>query len=836
MKQLVLDDTIPYCVLHGWEGWPGKMEGDLDMAVAPQHLATLERSLHVQPAGRPVQLLQHETSGFYFVLAFETAQKLDFVPVDAATDYRRDGRVFFSATDLLKDRYQREELWVAAPAVEFGYLLVKKVLKGGIALHQKQRLHVLAQSLEGEAHAIAWRCFGARLGAEVMRWILAEDWAALEHKLPRLRSAVLWHTLWRDPLNFWRYWGPEILRIWRRWRYPTGLSVAVLGPDGAGKSALITRLRTDLEEAFRRSTVYHLQPDILRRHQDLGPVTTPHAKAPHPLGLSLLKLLYYWFDYSAGYLLQIRQHLVRSTLVLFDRYYDDLLVDARRYRYRGPSWLARWVQHLIPRPNLFFILDAPAAQCRQRKQELSEAEIQRQRGDYRRLSAALPQGYVLDAAVSEAEVARQARAIILDVLHARYLQRRHLWFAQPKPSITAYQRALAPFIRLHETADGSFPASQERTALFGLLALGDGRGYLVPMRSRRAAVAAMRLYNPQTRTARLGRQLLQVGLRLGLGQAFLRRVWLPLSSRSGPQRTPHVAVLGYLQEFMGQEHLTFGISLGTPGPHQKPVVQIMEAQGHTIGYAKVGHDAASDALVQHEAQMLRTLAKTSWEHVTLPQVLTTAWFQDHFLCVLSPLPAASRRLAAHLTPLHLAALQEFWTRHTTRMPLTASPLWDTLLKQAHDVKHAYYHRVLARGITTLEHWCASTMLPFGLSHGDFTPWNLQQDGPRLGMVDWECATETGPPLWDLLHFVFQTAYLVKHWDAPRIAAAMTERSAPHGPLTQAARSLGLAASALTPLALLYSVERLAFWARSAPEHPELLRTFSALVHLLSLEP
>ena len=82
------------------------------------------------------------------------------------------------------------------------------------------------------------------------------------------------------PLNPLKYWIPEIKRIWRRWRYPTGLWVAVLGQDGAGKSTLIENLREELKGAFRRTNVFHLSPGLLPRAGSEGPVTDPHSKAP----------------------------------------------------------------------------------------------------------------------------------------------------------------------------------------------------------------------------------------------------------------------------------------------------------------------------------------------------------------------------------------------------------------------------------------------------------------------------------------------------------------------------------------------------------------------------
>src|SRR5439155_20729039 len=141
------------------------------------------------------------------------------LPVEAATDYRRDRRVFGSADELRTGQRQWQGLWVSAPEMEFGYLLAKKALQGTITAQQQPRLQKLQQELGTKAEAITQRLFGSRLGKRVTQWMTTGNWAALECHLPRLRRALLWQALWHDPLNLLRYAVPEGARMWRQWRY-----------------------------------------------------------------------------------------------------------------------------------------------------------------------------------------------------------------------------------------------------------------------------------------------------------------------------------------------------------------------------------------------------------------------------------------------------------------------------------------------------------------------------------------------------------------------------------------------------------------------------------------
>ena len=313
--------------------------------------------------------------------------------------------------------------------MEFAYLLVKRVSKASLSDDQKARLQQLRVSLGEEGRHIAQHLFGSRLGNQLIVWLEQSNWEMFETHFSILKRALRWQTVKRDPLNVFRYWLPEVRRIWRRWCYPTGLFVAVLGPDGAGKSTLIEQLRVSLAGAFRRTEVFHSRPNVLGGRRTNGPVTDPHGQLAYPVWLSLLKIPYYILDYCLGYLCKLRPRLVRSTFVLFDRYYDDLLVDPRRSRYGGPSWAVHLGRRFIPRPDLFLILDAPEEQLLARKQEVSLEELRRQRKAYQRLAAELPNAMLLDGSLPPEQVLRHANETVLGNLHERYLKRRHIWFS-----------------------------------------------------------------------------------------------------------------------------------------------------------------------------------------------------------------------------------------------------------------------------------------------------------------------------------------------------------------------------------------------------------------------
>lgn len=120
----------------------------------------------------------------------------------------------------------------------------------------------------------------------------------------------------------------------------------------------------------------HLKPRSVARLRPQSEmiVVDPHGKPPRGALLSLGKLAIWIIEEWYVTLF----HEKRGTLLMCDRYYHDLLVDPRRYRFGAPLWTAKLVGMLMPRPKLWILLNAPAEVLRARKQEVTPEETARQ--------------------------------------------------------------------------------------------------------------------------------------------------------------------------------------------------------------------------------------------------------------------------------------------------------------------------------------------------------------------------------------------------------------------------------------------------------------------------
>ena len=420
---------VAYVVVGDYRFYLDSLQGDLDFIVAPDSLRTLRKSLfsffrnHHFPI---VQMLQHEQTAWYLACVHRDATgTLHFFHPDICGNYFRSGSLLLAADPILKNRIQVatqsdhfRNMWIPSPRHAFIYYLLKKIDKGRLEGRHERYLYLEWQKDPTGCADQLTRFWGQSDTKLIRDAVSRNDWAKLQGQLPRLSSEIrrrvpfsLGHTMF------------EWIRIGRRILRPTGIHVAFLGPDGVGKSTVIEKIARHLAPAFRRKNVYHLRPFF--GHRQASVRCNPHPQRAVPRGLfsSLTKLALWWLDFTVGYFMTAFLDKIQSTLVLSDRYYHDILVDPKRYRYGGPLWLARWVGKLVPQPDLTIILDAEPVVVQSRKQEVPLEETCRQRVAYRKLLAELRHTSIIDASKPLSEVVQKVEAVILDYMGKRALNR-----------------------------------------------------------------------------------------------------------------------------------------------------------------------------------------------------------------------------------------------------------------------------------------------------------------------------------------------------------------------------------------------------------------------------
>jgi thymidylate kinase len=383
--RLLNEHGVRYCVIHSWERLPEHLGSDLDLAVHPGDKARITSIIDALKNSNysAYQWTNYITNGHSFYFYWVADGKVNTVPVDIIFEDRRSGLIMASGEEFVAGRVRRGDFWVASPEMEFSYLLVKKANKGKVSASQTLRLQRLAESLGREsAEKIVGEVFREDLKARIVGACLD---GSIDQVFTDLKGQA-WQTAPSTRLlSTIRYWAGQFRRaIWRT-SYPIGILVSVLGPDGVGKSTVLEGLVTEFSVPLRRRSLFHWRPQVLAKRKDNRPVTDPHGQSPRGSLASMAYLSVFFADCWAGYLFVIKPRLVRAGFVQFDRYFHDVLVDPRRYRYGGPKWFAKLLCRLLPEPDLVILLDANEDLILTRKTELTRAEIQRQRQAYAEL-------------------------------------------------------------------------------------------------------------------------------------------------------------------------------------------------------------------------------------------------------------------------------------------------------------------------------------------------------------------------------------------------------------------------------------------------------------------
>lgn len=386
---------VVYILLGRVSNFPAQVDSDVDLVISGFHPVDFSR-LMLEFAGqaglRCLQVMQHETSCSYVTLSAQNHRIFTFLHPDACGDYRRNGRLWLTEAEMLIGRRRSSNgFWVPADGTSLVYYLIKRLGKGVLASEHLAYIQGLYRSNPQECDTALVKHFGV-MADEVREGVLGPGVVDVPLEVVTRFSRQLDALPLRESgLPRVKHRAKDVLRILGRLRRPTGLIIGFLGPDGSGKSTLIEHVSRELRPAFRRYQYFHLRPGAFFGKRQANPtaVRDPHGQVPRSSAASVVKLLVLMADYVIGYGLKVWPLKVRSSLIVFDRYLQDMQADPRRYRWSGPDWLLRTAGRLAPSPDVWVVLDAPAEVLVARKGEVSVEAAQMQRLGYERLVSEL---------------------------------------------------------------------------------------------------------------------------------------------------------------------------------------------------------------------------------------------------------------------------------------------------------------------------------------------------------------------------------------------------------------------------------------------------------------
>ena len=434
--RMLSEQCESYCILTGYEELPEKFGSDIDFMVGEhdfKRVPQLIRNLAEETGTSLFQAIQHEVSARAFRLVAVESGSFSFIQPDSCADYRHFGKLWLRSEEVLASRrWYANGFWIPGAAYEFTYYLIKRVNKRDISREHCERLSTLYAEDPAGCNRLLQRFWGRSTAQAIGDMAATGKWDQLPANVEGYRRELRKHATGSLLQTILSYFADAVHTV-QRILQPTGAWVAFIGPDGCGKSSVIEGVIAQLGPGFQKVVRYHLRPKSLpARPVSDAVVTDPHNQAPRSVVLSIAKMFYLAFDYWMGYLAGTRRATIRTRLVIFDRYFYDILVDPKRVRYDGPAWLPRALSHILPKPDLVLVLNAAPEVLWSRKQEVPYEEVVRQQQEYLKVAGSLDSVAIIDAAQPLSQVVQSACSAIVSRVSSRTCKR--LSVAEPLSS------------------------------------------------------------------------------------------------------------------------------------------------------------------------------------------------------------------------------------------------------------------------------------------------------------------------------------------------------------------------------------------------------------------
>ena len=376
-----LNNHVEYAVLRNFEGLPYHNNSrDIDIAIEQEAFFNIKHtliSLINDCNWKIITNLKSDRLITWVCGIVREDKTVDVIQFDFFYHTSLFGIILLDNKDILATRVFNGEIYHPNKAYEFldKYMYDRAV---GVQYPDKYKTTRDAVEQDVEMLGVVKKVFGAKSLIECDKM----------SKSQILKSALKYNLKHYGLSCVLRYLKFEYYHIRNYICSNTGFSIGFTGPDGSGKTTVIDLLIDNLGDVFRKAHMYyHFRPLIFGNLSDVAHSAglkkevdrnydQPHRGGKTNVISSLFRLIYYSIDYIIGYFLKVKTITRITRLVIFDRYFTDIICDSRRSRiYLGPKFLYLWKKCLIPSLDYNILLTAHTDTILSRKKELDEAGI-----------------------------------------------------------------------------------------------------------------------------------------------------------------------------------------------------------------------------------------------------------------------------------------------------------------------------------------------------------------------------------------------------------------------------------------------------------------------------
>ena len=376
-----LNEHAEYAVLRNYEGLPDDNKSrDIDIIISRSSFRKIKQDLvkMIDESGWKIITYLNSDRLITYVCAYQHEGQTELVQWDFFVNTSVWGILLMDAEEFLVGRKFNGFLYYVDIAAQF---LDKYLYNRAVGSQYPQKYSATRQAAEHLPD----------VEQKVKQLYGADSIAACDQmSRGRLLMAAIISNVTHRPLKFignillflWTFFGNYV-------RSRTGFSIGFTGPDGSGKTTVIDLLIENLGAVFRTAhAYYHFRPTLFG---NLGEVahsagikkevdrnySDPHRGGKTGVLSSLARLVYYSVDYVVGYFVKVKSQTRITRLVVFDRYYTDIICDSRRSRiYLNRKFLYWFGRVFIPSLDYNILLTASTKTILARKRELDAAGIE----------------------------------------------------------------------------------------------------------------------------------------------------------------------------------------------------------------------------------------------------------------------------------------------------------------------------------------------------------------------------------------------------------------------------------------------------------------------------
>jgi len=421
----LLNTTANYAVLRNYNGLPlNNSSRDIDILVEKKEFIEIESKIvdFIIASKFKITTLYRNEKIITYVCAKVDNGEIDLVQFDFFFNTSLFGILLLDVQSVLKSKEFNGAIYHVSKEYEFldKYLQLKFLNK---PYPQKYK----ALQVEMRQNKVLPNLLKQTTGAESL--IALEGITSAKFK-----RSVLFQNLKRKPIEQLKLLLLFIVYYIKNMTFYKGFSIGFTGPDGSGKTTIINAIGNELRSVYTALKQFHFRPTIIPNLGETAHKTklkpevdkdysNPHRGVKTGLISSFVRLLYYSIDYLVGYFLTIRPNLHKRNVVIFDRYFTDIIADSRRSSiFLNPKFLFWFGKLFIPSLDYNILLTANKETILARKQELTAEGIENINKKLNYLADKKGCYLVLNNE-SPTEAVQKIITIIIDKQHQRNLKR-----------------------------------------------------------------------------------------------------------------------------------------------------------------------------------------------------------------------------------------------------------------------------------------------------------------------------------------------------------------------------------------------------------------------------